>query len=129
VKFASVVAVIVNWFSTIFIFIMTAEGVLMHRFNVIMVWRLALYEVNTFSALSTGTTITGRLFHCLVRVANCEVHSSRCVHPLHFIMTVFDICDRCTGLWSLEYVFTCYNNYFTYRPFLTLLVLLGIVGK
>jgi hypothetical protein len=119
VKFASVVAVIVNWFSTIFIFIMTAEGVLMHRFNVIMVWGLALYEVNTFSTLSIGTTIAGCLFHRVVRVANREIHSSRRVHPLHFIMIVSDICNRCTGLWSPEYVFICYNDHFTHRPLLT----------
>ncbi|PVG03828.1 hypothetical protein CPB86DRAFT_810383 [Serendipita vermifera] len=57
VKFASVLAVIINWLSTAFIFIMTCEGVFMQRFDIIMEVQLLAVCLTALFALPTVRSI------------------------------------------------------------------------
>ncbi|PVG03818.1 hypothetical protein CPB86DRAFT_307328 [Serendipita vermifera] len=81
VKFASIVAVIVNWFSTLFIFIMTCEGVLMQRFKVIMEPQLlavcftALFALPTVRSILPGAPDFGALIDLVGIVPNVIIIS------------------------------------------------------
>ncbi|PVG03820.1 hypothetical protein CPB86DRAFT_869221 [Serendipita vermifera] len=60
VKFATVVSVTVNWISTIFIFIMTCEGVIMQRFQILMAPQLlAVCPTSLFALPSVRAILPG----------------------------------------------------------------------
>ncbi|PVG03821.1 hypothetical protein CPB86DRAFT_793207 [Serendipita vermifera] len=57
VKFATVIAVLVNWLSTIFIFIMTCEGVIMQRYQVLVAPQLLAVCLTSLFALPSVRSI------------------------------------------------------------------------
>ncbi|PVG03822.1 hypothetical protein CPB86DRAFT_307669 [Serendipita vermifera] len=81
VKFASIVAVIVNWFSTVFIFVMTCEGVVMRRFEVIMGPQLlavcftALFALPSVRSILPGAPEFGALIDLIGIVPNVIIIS------------------------------------------------------
>ncbi|PVG03816.1 hypothetical protein CPB86DRAFT_307384 [Serendipita vermifera] len=81
VKFACVVAVVVNWFSTIFIFIMTCEGVIMRRAKVITGPQLlavcftALFALPSVRSILPGAPEFGALIDLVGIVPNVIIIS------------------------------------------------------
>ncbi|PVG03817.1 hypothetical protein CPB86DRAFT_869219 [Serendipita vermifera] len=81
VKFACVVAVIINWFSTVFIFIMTCEGVIMRRFEVITSPQLlavcftALFALPSVRSILPGAPEFGSLVDLVGIVPNVIIIS------------------------------------------------------
>ncbi|PVG03749.1 hypothetical protein CPB86DRAFT_305568 [Serendipita vermifera] len=81
VKFASIVAVVVNWLSTIFIFVMTCEGVIMRRFHVIegpqllAVCFTALFALPSVRSLLPGAPQFGALIDLVGIIPNVIIIS------------------------------------------------------
>jgi hypothetical protein len=62
---ATIIAVVVNWLSAIFIFIMTCEGVILRRTKVIEVCRHSILEIPAIDPFSQSSQLLGICFTAL----------------------------------------------------------------